>query len=81
MGFTRAELDDSVTWRDLLGIAVLGGIGFTGSLLVSALSFADARQGEAKAAVLLGSLLSALVATAILRRSNRRHAAANAQDG
>ncbi|HET9501367.1 MAG TPA: Na+/H+ antiporter NhaA [Marmoricola sp.] len=73
--FTRAELDSSVTWRDVLGVSVLGGIGFTVSLLVTELSFDDVRQGEAKAAVLVGSLVSALLATAILRRSNRRHAA------
>ncbi|RYE78418.1 MAG: Na+/H+ antiporter NhaA, partial [Myxococcales bacterium] len=33
--FTRAELDDAVNWLDLVGLAVLAGVGFTVSLLVS----------------------------------------------
>ncbi|HET7683611.1 MAG TPA: Na+/H+ antiporter NhaA [Marmoricola sp.] len=77
--FTRAELDPSVSWRDLLGVALLGGLGFTVSLLVAELSFADVRQEDAKAAVLLGSLVAALLAAVVLRRSNRRHAAASSE--
>lgn len=71
--FTRAELDDSVNWRDLIGVAILGGVGFTVSLLVSDLSFADARAEEAKTAVLIASLLAALLGAALLRRRNRYH--------
>lgn len=71
--FTRAELDASVAWRDVVGIAVLAGVGFTVSLLVSDLSFDDARRDAAKTAVLLGSLVSGLLAGAILFRRNKRH--------
>jgi len=71
--FTRAELDDSVSWRDLLGVALLGGVGFTVSLLVADLSFADARAEEAKTAVLVASLVAALLGAALLRRRNRHH--------
>ncbi|MGO4258708.1 Na+/H+ antiporter NhaA [Marmoricola sp. RAF53] len=71
--FTRAELDVEVEWRDLIGVAVLGGVGFTVSLLVADLSFADIRVEEAKTAVLLGSLASALLAGLVLRRRNRVH--------
>jgi len=71
--FTGARLDDAVGWRDLAGVAVLCGMGFTVSLLVSDLAFTGARRDEAKAAVLLASLVAALVAAAILRRRNRRH--------
>lgn len=78
--FTHAELDSSVSWRDLIGIGILGGIGFTVSLLVTELSFPDAvRQDEAKAAVLVGSLVASLIAVAILRVRNRKHAAAAEQ--
>ena len=36
--FTQAELDPSIGWRDVVGVALLAGIGFTVSLLVSDLS-------------------------------------------
>jgi NhaA family Na+:H+ antiporter len=71
--FTRAELGDELSWRDLVGLAVLGGVGFTVSLLVSDLSFTDVRREDAKAAVLFGSLLAGLVAVLILGRRNRHH--------
>ena len=71
--FTRAELDDAVGWRDLVGVAVLGGVGFTVSLLVADLSFADGRADDAKGAVLLASLLAALIGAAILGNRNRAH--------
>lgn len=70
---TRARLDDAVSWRDLAGIAVLCGMGFTVSLLVSDLAFAGARREAAKAAVLLASVVAALSAAALLGRRNRRH--------
>lgn len=70
---TRARLDPAVGWRDLVGVGLLCGMGFTVSLLVSDLAFAGVRREDAKAAVLLGSLVSALVAAAVLRRRNRRH--------
>jgi NhaA family Na+:H+ antiporter len=70
---TRARLDPAVGWRDLIGVGLLCGMGFTVSLLVSDLAFTGVRREDAKAAVLLGSLVSALVAAAVLRRRNRRH--------
>lgn len=71
--FTRAELDPSVGWRDLVGVAVLCGVGFTVSLLVSDLAFTDARREQAKVAVLLGSLLAGATASLLLAHRNRRH--------
>ncbi|MDG4839366.1 Na+/H+ antiporter NhaA [Micromonospora sp. WMMD967] len=70
--FTRAELDEDVTWADLLGIAMLGGIGFTVSLLVGDLAFGvdGTTSGRVKAAVLLGSVISAGLAAAVLVRRN-----------
>lgn len=69
--FTRAELDEELTWRDLLGVAILGGVGFTVALLVSDLSFSDVRREEAKTAVLVASLLAAALAVLVLGRRNR----------
>ncbi|WP_310961538.1 Na+/H+ antiporter NhaA [Nocardioides terrisoli] len=73
--FTRAELDDNVAWRDMIGLAMLAGVGFTVSLLVSDLSFTDARRSEAKVAVLLGSVASAVLSSLVLARRNRTHRA------
>jgi len=71
--FTHAELDEALGWRDIVGLAVLGGVGFTVSLLVSDLSFADIRSEDAKAGVLVGSLAAGLLAVLILGRRNRVH--------
>ena len=71
--FTRAELNDDIGWRDITGVAVLAGVGFTVSLLVSDLSFADVRRDEAKTAVLVGSLVAAVLAALLLGRRNRVH--------
>jgi len=73
--FTRAELDPDLDWRDLLGVAVLGGVGFTVSLLVSDLSFSGTLAEEAKTAVLVGSVATALLGAALLGRRNRHHRA------
>ncbi len=71
---TGAELGPDLTWRDLVGAAVLAGIGFTVALLVAELSFPPGEAAAAKTAVLAGSVASALLATGILRRRRRaRH--------
>lgn len=65
---TRAELNDDLSWRQLTGIALLAGIGFTVSLLVSDLSFAGHEADAAKAGVLAASVLAALAGALTLRR-------------
>jgi Na+:H+ antiporter, NhaA family len=74
--FTPATLDDALEWRDVVGLAVLGGVGFTVSLLVADLSFADVRRDDAKVGVLVGSLVAGLLAALILGRRNRVHGSA-----
>ncbi|SHN44939.1 Na+/H+ antiporter NhaA [Cryptosporangium aurantiacum] len=71
--FTRASLDEGLAWVDVVGLAVLAGIGFTVSLLIGELAFgAGSEHNEhAKVAVLTGSLLAALLASVILRARNR----------
>src|SRR3954451_12217379 len=73
--FTRAELDPDLGWPDVLGLAVLGGIGFTVSLLIGELAFGPGspRDEHAKVGVLTGTLLAALLASALLRLRNRRY--------
>jgi NhaA family Na+:H+ antiporter len=66
--FTGAELNDDLTWRQLWGVALLAGIGFTVSLLVSDLSFAGHEADAAKAGVLAASVIAALLGSLVLRK-------------
>ena len=70
---TRAELDADLGWRDVAGVAVLAGVGFTVALLVSDLSFGPAEADAAKTAVLAGSLVAGLLAAMVLGRRSRAH--------
>ncbi|MGO1056106.1 Na+/H+ antiporter NhaA [Crossiella sp. CA198] len=72
--FTRAELDSDLAWVDVIGLALLGGIGFTVSLLIGELAFDGTSHAEStKVAILAGSILAALLATMVLRARNRAH--------
>ncbi|MEU5835232.1 Na+/H+ antiporter NhaA [Streptomyces diacarni] len=74
--FTRARLSSDLAWADVAGVAMLAGIGFTVSLLVSELAFTDAAVTEhTKAAVLIGSLASALVACVLLKLRDAKYRA------
>ena len=55
----RAELPEGVTWPMVLGIGGVAGIGFTISLFIAELAFADAAQTEQAAlGILVASVLS-----------------------
>jgi NhaA family Na+:H+ antiporter len=73
--FTRAHLDEGLAWIDVFGLAILAGIGFTVSLLIGELAFGEgsARDDHVKVAVLTGSLVSALVASVVLRMRDRAY--------
>ena len=73
--FTRASLDRHLRWIDVLGLSLLAGVGFTVSLLIGELAFGvgSERDEHVKVAVLTGSLLAALIATAILRTRNQTY--------
>jgi NhaA family Na+:H+ antiporter len=73
--FTGAELDEGLAWWDVLGLALLAGIGFTVSLLIGELAFGagSERDGHVKIGILTGSLLAALLATVVLRLRNRTY--------
>ena len=61
IGLRLAGKPEGATWPQLFGVAILGGIGFTMSLFIGMLAFADAeRAAEIRIGVLLGSLASAL---------------------
>jgi NhaA family Na+:H+ antiporter len=73
--FTRARLAEGLSWWDVLGLALLGGIGFTASLLISELAYGagSAHDEQAKLGILLGSLIAALLAAVVLRVRNRHY--------
>ncbi|CAG0957175.1 Na(+)/H(+) antiporter NhaA [Phycisphaerales bacterium] len=60
-------LPTGVTWRHMLGAALLGGIGFTMSLFIAHLAFGSSERLEiAKLAVLTGSTLAAVLGAGVL---------------
>ena len=67
--FTRAELDSDLSWWDVLGLAMLAGVGFTVSLLIGELAFGAGsdRDDHVKVAVLTGSVAAAILAAILLR--------------
>lgn len=73
--FTRAQLSDRLAWSDIFGLGLLAGIGFTVSLLIGELAFAG--DGEVvemvKTAVLMGSVLAAVLAMVVLGMRNRAY--------
>ncbi|MEV6168276.1 Na+/H+ antiporter NhaA [Streptomyces sp. NPDC051954] len=73
--FTRASLSDELAWPDVFAVASLAGIGFTVSLLIGELAFDGdtVLTGEIKAAVLMGSLISAGLATVLLKIRNAKY--------
>jgi Na+:H+ antiporter, NhaA family len=75
--FTRAELNPDLAWPDVFAVATLAGIGFTVSLLIGELAFAgDAvLTDEVKAAVLIGSLIAAVLASVLLKLRVRKYQA------
>jgi NhaA family Na+:H+ antiporter len=72
--FTHATLDEGLDWLDVLGIAALGGIGFTVSLLIGDLAFGESASGEhVKAGILTGSLGAALLGAVLVTLRDRAH--------
>ena len=72
-------------WRDVLGVSMLAGIGFTVSLLISELAFGTAhRTARRQDRVLAGSVIAGLLAAVVLISRNaayrRIHEAETADD-
>ncbi|TKV28958.1 Na+/H+ antiporter NhaA [Arthrobacter sp. NamB2] len=79
---TKASLDPDLAWVDIIGVALLAGVGFTVSLLISELGFGQGtpEDDHAKVAILAGSLIAALAAAILLRRRNKRYREIEAQE-
>jgi NhaA family Na+:H+ antiporter len=65
---------EGATWSQLLGVAMLGGIGFTMSLFIGMLAFPGPEHAaDIRIGVLLGSVASALAGILLLRSVTRKH--------
>jgi len=68
-----AELPAGVSWRQLYGVALLGGIGFTMSLFIAtlALGASSAEIDSAKLGIIIGSAGSAIAGLTVLATGRR----------
>jgi Na+:H+ antiporter, NhaA family len=68
--FRVCSLPDHFRWKQLAGVAFLGGIGFTMSIFITLLAFDQSRIiNSSKIAVLLASLASAVAGLLLLNRT------------
>lgn len=68
-----ALLPTSVSWKQIYGVALLGGIGFTMSLFVAGLAFGEGvLLAASKVGILAASLLSGIVGYIVLRNMGTR---------
>jgi NhaA family Na+:H+ antiporter len=70
-----ARIPNNINIRQLLGVGALCGIGFTMSLFLGGLSYADKGEiisNELKMGVFLGSIISGIVGIALLSKSNEK---------
>lgn len=66
--FKIAKLPENTNWVKFIGVAMLGGIGFTLSLFIGTIAFDDfASINNMRVAVILGSFLSALLGSILLK--------------
>ena len=70
--FTHATLDDDLAWRDVLGVSLLAGVGFTVSLLIGELAFGygTTTGDDVKIGVLVGSVIAGVLASLVLLSRN-----------
>lgn len=68
------EKPPGLGWRDVSAVAMLGGVGFTVSLLIAELAMGGTAVEHAKAAVLIASAVASLLAAALLIHRGRAHA-------
>ncbi len=80
--FTRATLSPELVWADVFAVAVLSGIGFTVSLLISDLAFGSysGRADVAKTAVVIASVLASAIAFALLGARNSHYRRLRAEE-
>jgi Na+:H+ antiporter, NhaA family len=69
-----AALPDNTSFNQIIGVAVLSGVGFTMSLFIGGLAFADSMLylSSAKIGIIAGSLISGMTGYLILRYGNKK---------
>ncbi|MGK4596929.1 Na+/H+ antiporter NhaA [Amycolatopsis sp. w19] len=72
--FKLAEKPRGMGWRDIGALSMLGGVGFTVSLLIADLALDGEAVDQAKMAVLIASAVASLAAAAMLLHRSRVHA-------
>lgn len=66
-----AVMPQGVNWRQMFGVALLGGIGFTVALFITSLAFADdALIADAKIGILAGSIVAGAGGWIVLRMTS-----------
>ena len=66
--FGLAELPDAVSWTHVIGIGLLGGIGFTVAIFIAGLAFVNpVLVNDAKMGIMGASLMAGLVGYGVLR--------------
>lgn len=66
------RMPEGANWGQMMGVGLLGGIGFTVSLFITDLAFGDPYMSEAtKAGVLAGSVVAAILGALVLTRASR----------
>jgi Na+:H+ antiporter, NhaA family len=69
-----ARLPEDATWPSVVGVAALGGMGFTVSLFIAGLAFTEGDSGgalaaQARLAVLVGTLVSGVIGAGLLKKT------------
>lgn len=66
--FGLARLPDGISWRHVLGVGFIAGIGFTVSIFITELAFSDNQVliDTAKVGIFIASALSAILGSAVL---------------
>jgi len=68
-----ATLPEHTTWTHVIGLGLLGGIGFTMSIFIALLSFNDVHyQNEAKFAILMASVVAGVSGFLVLHFYNKK---------
>ncbi|MEI6898943.1 MAG: Na+/H+ antiporter NhaA [Bacteroidota bacterium] len=68
----RSSLPQNVNWKQVAGLGLTAGIGFTMSIFIASLSFVDERHiTTAKLAILTGSFISAIGGLIVLRVTSK----------
>lgn len=64
-----AELPPGLTWRNIFGVALVAGIGFTMAIFVATLAFSDVNLlNQAKSGIFLGSILAGIAGFFTLKK-------------